>query len=144
MIPASSFRLYRQDRLWTLTGTQSLGNISLPFFKTNHFIWKLFTLNFALFLQQTLFPSKVVYSSEAVLTNHYEIRKAQQVGKQEEGGNVWNLPFLYNSILANAIFKKKHLLNLTSFLFIHRWCPKSSNLDTVRWQKCPTEPFEVL
>ena len=55
----------------------------------------------------------MVYSSEAVLTNHYEIRKAQQVGKQEEGGNVWNLPFLYNSMLANAIFKKKHFPNLT-------------------------------
>ena len=56
-----------------------------------------------------MFPSKVVYSSEAVLTNHYEIRKAQKVGKQEEGGNVRNLPFLYNSILANAIFKKKNI-----------------------------------
>ena len=56
----------------------------------------------------------MVYSSEAVLTNHYEIRKAQQVGKQEEGGNVLNLPFLYKSMLANAILKKKHLLNLTT------------------------------
>ena len=144
MIATSSLRLYRQDRLWTLTGTQSLGNISLPFFKTNNFIWKFINLNFALFCNKHCFHRRW---STPLRRSSPTTMRSEKHSRWENKRKVVTCGTYLSYIIAywpTQYLKKKHLLNLTSFLFIHRWCPKSSNLDTVRWQKCPTELFEVL